>query len=103
MTNRIRWIIAGFWLAGLGFLLETRLWWPGILYLSGLGLLLWSYALGWERGLAQAGLVTLLVSVWLTLRVGGAVLFVMLGLGLIVTAVLQTRLPSKPFVDNSLE
>lgn len=96
-------VSAGIWLVGIGLLLASRQFWPGILFLAGAVSLIQAYANPGRRSAARAGIILILVGFWAIMRFSIPFLLVAIGVGLIVSAVSATGSSRKPFVDRMLD
>ncbi len=96
-------ITAGTWLIGFGILFATRSWWPGIMILIGITMIVqgWVQGRGWY-GL-HAGFWVFLFAFWALCRFSPAFLFIALGVYVILAAVVKPGPFHKPYVDNTLE
>src|SRR3954449_5839127 len=88
-------IYPAIWLIGLGILFGTTgNWWPGIMFLAGASAMV--YGLTGNPGgyrAMQAGLVAIGIGVWDLLHYNLAVLFVVLGLGVLIAFILKPTDP----------
>lgn len=94
------------WLVGLGVLFETRMWWPGILFLGAATAWIqaWSaYGPDDRRGMIRVGAVLALVGFWALTRFSPAFLFVGLGVLGAVWALRTPPISQKPYVDHRLD
>jgi hypothetical protein len=96
-------VTGGIWLIGLGILMATKFWWPGILFLAGITGIVQGSARtpGWPA--VHGGLFLILIGFWALLRFSPAVLFVALGIYVVVAALLRVDHFRKPYVDRTLE
>ncbi len=101
--DRSNLVIAGLWLIGLAALLEFRWIWPGILFLGGATALVRAYYQPGKRDAARAGIAMILVGCWASLRFSLPALLVLIGVGMIVSALLRPATEPKPFVDRTLD
>lgn len=104
--DRSRILTLGVWLIGLGILFETRLWWPGILFLGAAAALIQAWtAYGPEdrRTMTRVGVTLALIGFWALVRFSVAFLLVGFGVWVVVSALRPPPIPRKPFVDHRLD
>jgi hypothetical protein len=98
-------LMGGIWLIGLGVLFYTGRWWPGILFLVGITMLIegWIREHFWAG--VQAGFWIIFVAVWALFRFSIPFLFVGVGASMILATLVKPNPleKPKPFVDSSLE
>jgi hypothetical protein len=102
-TQRASALTAGIWLIGLGLLIATKAWWPGILLLVGITIIVQGYFSGGQRQAIRGGIVAIAIGVWAACKFNVALLFVGLGVYIISAALLKPNPFHKPYVDNTLE
>ncbi len=102
-SQRANAVTGGIWLIGLGVLLATRYWFPGILFLAGITALIQgsAHGSGWQP--MHGGLWLLLIAAWAMMRFSPVVLFVGLGVYVIIAALMKPNPFHKPYVDQTLE
>jgi hypothetical protein len=76
----------GVWLIGLGILLATGRWWPGILFVLGAATIVRGLAEGRGWQALQGAFWIIGVGLWFALGTNLAVLLILLGLGVVLTA-----------------
>lgn len=98
-------ITGGAWLIGIGLLYWTASWWPGIMFLIGVTVLLQTLARDSQRwALIQGALWMFGIGVVALLNFNVVAIFILLGLGLVVAAFIRPSIGlGKPHVDKSLE
>lgn len=105
--DRSRILTGCVWLVGLGVLFETRMWWPGILFLGAATAWIqaWAgYGTDDRRGMIRAGAVLALVGFWALTRFSPAFPLVALGvLGAVWVMRTTPSVPRKPYVDHRLD
>ena len=104
--DRSRILTLGVWLIGLGILFETRLWWPGILFLGAAAALIqaWSaYGPEDRRTMIRVGATLALIGAWALVRFSVAFLLVGLGVWVVVSAMRVPPPSRKPYIDRSLD
>jgi hypothetical protein len=94
---------AGIWLIGIGLLLASRSFWPGILFLAGATSLIQAYAHPDRRGSARGGILLILLGLWAIMRFSVPFLLVAFGVWMILSAVTSAVPVRKPFVDQTLD
>jgi hypothetical protein len=96
-------ITAGIWLIGLGVLFATRFWWPGILILIAVTMIIqgWSFGRKWDA--MHGAFWMILIAVWGMFRFSMAFFFVALGIYVIFAALIKPDVMRKPYVDSTLE
>ncbi|WP_165245734.1 hypothetical protein [Paludisphaera soli] len=94
---------AGIWLIGIGLLLASRSFWPGILFLAGATALIGAYFDPERRGSARAGIVLILLGLWSIMRFSVPFLLVAIGVGMILSAISAVAPARKPYVDQTLD
>jgi hypothetical protein len=102
-SQRATALTAGIWLIGLGLLIATKSWWPGILLLVGIIVIIQGYFSGRQRQAIRGGLMAIAIGVWAACKFNVALLFVGLGVYIIYSAVFSQDPRRKPYVDNTLE
>ncbi len=102
-SQRSNGITAGIWLIGLGLLMATKAWWPGILLLLGITVIVQGWLSGRPRHLTRGGMMAIAIGVWAACKFNIALLFVGLGVYVIYTALLSTQPFRKPYVDHTLD
>ncbi len=101
--SRRAWV-GGTWLIGLGILFATRTWWPGILVLFGIALVVHAFVTNQGMARVHGGLWAILIGVWVATRFNMAFLLISLGVFVILRSVLtSTDIGKKPYFDNRLE
>ena len=104
--DRSRILTLGVWLIGLGILFETRLWWPGILFLGAAAALIQAWtAYGPEdrRTMTRVGVTLALIGFWSLVRFSVAFLLVGIGVWVVVSALRTPAISGKPYVDHRLD
>jgi hypothetical protein len=96
-------ITGGLWLIGLGILFAIRFWWPGILILVGITMIIQGLVQGRGWYGLHGGFWMILIAAWAILRFSMAFFFVALGLYVILSAFVMPSPLRKPHVDNTLE
>jgi hypothetical protein len=92
------------WLVGIGVLMVTGWWWPGIMFLIGISAIVQGFVAGRGWYAFQGGLWTLGIGVWAAAHYNMLVFFCLLALsGLLAAFVKPPGLAAKPPVDTSLE
>jgi hypothetical protein len=102
-SQRANAVTGGIWLIGLGVLLATKFWFPGILFLAGITAIVQGSGRrpGWQS--VHGGLWLILIAAWAMMRFNMTVLFVGLGVYVIIAALMKPNLFHKPYVDQTLE
>lgn len=104
--DRSRILTGCVWLVGLGVLFETRMWWPGILFLGAATAWIqaWAgYGADDRRGMIRAGAILALVGLWALTRFNMAFLLVGFGALGVVSALRTPPVSRKPYVDHRLD
>jgi hypothetical protein len=96
-------LTAGTWLIGLGILIASKAWWPGILLLIGFTVVIQGCFSGWNRQTIRGGILGIAIGVWAACKFNVALLFVGLGAFIILSAMVSPSSLHKPYVDNTLE
>jgi hypothetical protein len=97
-------ITSAVWLVGIGVLIVTGWWWPGIMFLIGIAAIIEGFVAGRGWYAFQGGLWTLGIGVWASFHYNILVLFCLIALsGLLGAFVRPPGLGGKQAVDNSLE
>jgi hypothetical protein len=102
-TQRANAITAGMWLIGLGLLIATKAFWPGILLLVGITVIVQGHFSGRQTQALRGGIIAIAIGVWAACRFSVPLLFVGLGAYIIYSALLKPDPFQKPYVDNTLE
>jgi hypothetical protein len=102
-SQRASALTAGFWLIGLGLIIATKAWWPGILLLIGITVIVQGWLSGRQRQVIRGGIIAIAIGVWAACKFNVALLFVGLGAYIIYSAVIGPSPLRKPYVDNTLE
>jgi hypothetical protein len=102
-SQRANAVTGGIWLIGLGVLLATKLWFPGILFLAGITAIVQGSGrhFGWQS--VHSGVWLILIAAWAMMRFSMTVFFVVLGVYVIIAAFMRPSPFQKPFVDQTLE
>jgi hypothetical protein len=102
-VERANAVTGGIWLIGLGVLMATGFWWPGILFLVGITAIVEGSArgAGWQP--IHGGLLMLLLTCWALLRFSIIALLVAMGFYVIIAALIKPNPFRKPYVDQTLE
>lgn len=102
-TQQANAISAAVWLVGLGILFTTASWWPGIMFLVGVGSIVQGLVAGRGWYALQAGLWSIGIGVWALTSYNMLVLFSLIALsGLLAAFVKPPVLDRKPQADASL-
>ncbi|AMV39320.1 hypothetical protein [Planctomyces sp. SH-PL62] len=96
-------VSAGIWLIGIGLLLASRQFWPGILFLAGAVSLVQAYAQPRRRSAARAGIILILVGFWAIMRFSLPFFLVAIGVWMILTSAMTTAPSRKPYIDQTLD
>lgn len=96
-------VTGGVWLIGLGLLLATGYWFPGIFFLIGITGIIEGSARGGGWQVVHGSLWILLFACWAVVKFSITVLFVGLGLYAIIGALAKPAHFRKPYVDQTLE
>jgi hypothetical protein len=102
-SQRASALTGGIWLIGLGFLIATRAWWPGILLLVGITIIVQAWFSGRQQQAIRGGIFAIAIGVWAACKFNVAMLFVGLGVYIICTTLLRPDPFRKPYVDNTLD
>jgi hypothetical protein len=102
-VERANAVTGGIWLIGLGVLIATKFWFPGILFLIGLTAIVEGSAYGRGWASIQGGLGMLLFGCWALMRFNATVMFVGIGVYVIIAALMRPGAFEKPYVDQTLE
>jgi hypothetical protein len=102
-SRRASALTAGIWLVGLGIMIATKPWWPGILLLVGITVMVQGWSSGRQRQVMHGGILAIAIGVWAACKFNVALLFVGLGTYIIYAALLRPEPFRKPYVDNTLE
>jgi hypothetical protein len=102
-SQRASALTAGIWLIGLGLMIATKVWWPGILLLIGLTVVIQMWVFGRQRQALLGGFLLIAIAGWAACKFNVAVLFVALGAYFLCCALPIRDLVPKPHVDNTLE
>ena len=103
-SERANQITGATWMIGLGILLITGYWFPGIFFVIGAGMLVQSLVDGRGWYSAQGAWWMIALGVWFMLGAGVGTLFILIGISLLIGAILRPPfLAKKPYVDNTLE
>jgi hypothetical protein len=102
-SQRASALTAGIWLIGLGILIATKVWWPGILLLVGITIMVHGWCSGRQQQMMHGGILAIAIGMWAACKFNVALLFVGLGAYLIYSALLKPEPFGKPHVDNTLE
>jgi uncharacterized membrane protein YoaK (UPF0700 family) len=102
-SQRANAVTGGIWLIGLGVLMATRFWFPGILFLVGITAIVQGSGRrsGWQS--VHGGLWLMLLAAWAMMRFSMSVFLVALGVYVIVAALMRPRPFQKPYVDQSMD
>lgn len=105
--DKSRILTLGVWLIGLGILFETRLWWPGIIFLAAAAALIqaWAaYGPDDRRTMSRVGVTLTLIGFWALLRFSMAFLLVGVGLWVVVSTLRTPAITRrKPYIDHRLD
>jgi hypothetical protein len=97
-------ITSAVWLVGIGVLIVTGWWWPGIMFLIGIAAIIQGFVAGRGWYAFQGGLWTLGIGVWALFGYNILVLFCLIALsGLLGAFVRPPGLAKKQATDTSLE
>jgi hypothetical protein len=102
-SQRASALTAGIWLIGLGLMIATEAWWPGILLPIGLTVVIQLWFSGRQRQAAIGGFLVIAIAAWAACKFNIAVLFVAVGAYFICCALPSPDYVRKPHVDNTLE
>lgn len=102
-AERANAVTGGIWMIGLGVLIATGFWWPGILFLVGITAIVEGSARGGGWQPIHGGLWMLLFACWAMMRFNITVLFVAMGVYAIIAAMITPNPFRKPYVDQTLE
>lgn len=93
------------WLIGIGVLFVTGYWWPGVMFVVGVGMIVQGLAegRGWYAFQAAAWMIGL--GLWFALGWGVGALLIVIGISALIAAFTRPPLGGKPkpVVDQSLE
>jgi hypothetical protein len=106
LTNqRARQFSVGVWWIGLGILLYTRMWWPGILFLIGAGSIVQGLVEGRGWYAFQGGIWLIAIGFWAIYDFNIALFFVALGISMVVMAFVRPPgfAKPKPIADHSMD
>ena len=96
-------ITSSVWLIGIGILITTGYWWPGILFLIGAGSIAQSFVEGRGWYSIQAGFWTIGVGIWALFNWNLLVLFLLIALSTLMGAFVKpSPFDKKPQVDPAL-
>ena len=96
-------ITSACWLVGIGILIVTGSWWPGMMFLIGVSSIVQGLVAGRGWYALQGGLWSLGIGVWALANYNILVLFVLIALsGLLAAFVKPPMLDRKPQPDSSL-
>lgn len=104
--DKSRILTVGVWLVGLGILFETRLWWPGIIFLAATAALIQAWAAyGPEdrRTMTRVGVTLALIGFWSLVRFSLPFLLIGVGVWVVLTALRTPSIPQKPHIDHRLD
>lgn len=103
--GRKRDVVGVVWLIGLGILLLTRAWWPGIMFVIAATAMVQGYFDGKTWYGVQAGWWSAFFGLWVLMRHSPVWLFVGLGVSMICASLVRPGpfAKPKPFMDSSLE
>jgi hypothetical protein len=102
-SQRASALTAGIWMIGIGIVIATKAWWPGILLLVGITVIVQGWVSGRQPQVLRGGILAIAIGIWAACKFNVAVLFVGLGAYLIYSALLTPEPFRKPHVDNTLE
>ena len=104
-SERAGQITGGVWLIGLGLLIYTGRWWPGIMFLIGAGAIIEGLVEGQGWYAFQGGLWAIAIGVWALFHFNIAVLFVAIGASMVVGALIRPPAfaKPKPIADHSMD
>ncbi|HWE39477.1 MAG TPA: hypothetical protein VG406_23195 [Isosphaeraceae bacterium] len=92
------------WLIGLGVLLITGYWWPGILFVIGAGMIVQALAEGRAWYASQGALWMFGLGIWFATGAPIGALFIVLGISALLGAIFRPPpFAKKPPADNYLE
>lgn len=94
-------ITSAIWLVGIGLLLWTGYWWPGIMFLIGTAAIAQGFVQGRGRMSCHAGLTTLGIGAWAVSGYNIFVLFLLIALGGLAEAFIVPSI-NKPAPDPEL-
>ncbi len=102
-SQRANAVTGGIWLIGLGVLMATRFWFPGILFLIGITAIVQGSGrhLGWQS--VHGGVWMILIGAWAMMRFSPTVFFVVLGVYVIIGALMNSGHVQKPYIDRTLD
>ena len=102
-SQRANTVTAGIWLIGIGVLMATRFWFPGILLLVGITAIVQGAGRrsGWQS--IHSGLWLMLIAAWAMMRFSMSVFFVALGVYVIIAALMRPGSFNKPYIDRTLD
>ncbi len=103
-TRQANAITSAIWLVGIGVLIVTGWWWPGIMFLIGLGAIVEGFARGRGWYALQGSLWTIGIGVWALTRYNILALFILIALSGLAGAFLRPPWrEAKPAPDPSLD
>jgi hypothetical protein len=102
-SERANAVVAGTWLIGLGILFATRYWWPGIMFVIGIAIIVQCWLSGRPLWAMHGGFWAILIGLWAIFRFSVAFLFVGIGVYVILSALFGPNPLRKPRFDNTLE
>lgn len=103
-TLQINAINGAVWLVGIGVLIVTGFWWPGIMFLVGISSIIQALSMGQGWVAFQGAIWTIGIGVWALTGYNILVLFILIALsGLVAAFFPPPILARKPPVDTYLE
>src|SRR5262245_830026 len=101
--NRANEVSGAVWLIGIGILLYTRYWWPGILFVIGAGSIAWGLAAGRGWYAFQGAVWTIGLGLVFALGMHVGTILILVGISALVGALVKPPFVGKPYVDNRLD
>ena len=102
-NERAGMVSSAIFMIGIGVLFYTGYWWPGIMFVIGAAAIIQGLVSGHGWYSFQAGVWTIGMGVWAILNYNIAIMFVVLGVSMLYSAIFKPPFLKKPYVDNSLE
>ena len=98
-------ITGGVWMIGLGILVYTGIWWPGVMFLIGAAAIVQGLVKGRGWYAFQSGIWAIAIGVWAIYHFNIALFFVALGVSMVVMALVRPPAfaKPKPFADHSMD
>jgi hypothetical protein len=96
-------ISGALFLIGLGVLFATNFWWPGIMFVIGVMMLIQGLVRGRGWYSMQGAVWMIGLGIWFAMGASVAALFILIGVSMLIGAFVRPPMFDKPKVDNSLE